>query len=256
MIASIMQPTYLPWSGYFDLIGQSDVFVFLDTVQFEKQSWQQRNRIKTPSGPLWLTVPCYQSLPQQIVDVRIDNKTDWRRKHWMSISANYSKAPFWRDYRERLEGIYSRDWDRLADLNIRLITLLTGLLGIEARFLNASELLRSDRSRSARLVEICADLGATVYLSPPGSFAYIHSDRPFAERGIRLAFQQYEHPVYPQRIGAFVSHLSVVDILLNCGPAALEILKSGRRRWLSASEMAVRGDENASPEQSRSSSDA
>ncbi len=160
MIAAIMQPTYLPWSGYFDLIDQSDVFVFLDTVQFEKQSWQQRNRIKTPSGPLMLTVPCVQSLPQRIVEVRIEPKSNWRRKHWLSIAANYSKAPYWHDFREPLEAIFSKEWDCLVDLNIALITLLTQRLGIEAVFLRTSELRMPERTRiSASLVEIYAAVG-------------------------------------------------------------------------------------------------
>jgi hypothetical protein len=237
MIAAIMQPTYLPWSGYFDLIDQSDVFVFLDTVQFEKQSWQQRNRIKTPSGPLLLTVPCLQSLPQRIIEVRIDRKINWRRKHWLSISANYSKAPYWKDYREPLEGIFAQEWDRLVDLNIGLITWLADRIGIDALFVRTSELLAPERTRTSCLVDICDQLDVDAYLSPRGAFAYLQSDQPFADLGIRLGFQQYDPPSYPQRFGEFVPYLSVLDLLLNAGPAALEVLRSGRRRWLSASEL-------------------
>jgi len=247
MIAAIMQPTYLPWSGYFDLIDQSDVFIFLDTVQFEKQSWQQRNRIKTPSGPLLLTVPCVQSLPQRIVEVRIEPKSNWRRKHWLSISANYSQAPYWHDLREPLEAIFSADWDCLVDLNIGLITLLTTRLGIEATFLRTSELLVPKRTRSESLVEICAQLGVDAYLSPRGAFAYLQSDRPFADRGIRLGFQRYDPPIYPQRFGDFIPYLSVLDLMLNVGPAALRVLRSGRRPWLSASELAAQDAENSTP---------
>jgi hypothetical protein len=239
MIAAIMQPTYLPWPGFFDLLDQSDVFVFLDTVQFEKQSWQQRNRIKTPSGPLWLSVPCVRSFGQRIADVSIDGTTHWRRKHWMSIVANYSSAPYWREYRGPLETVYTSEWKHVADLNIHLIKLLTNQLGIRATMLRSSELAASDRTRAARLVEICVQLGADVYLSPRGSSAYLQSEEEFAAHGIRLAFQHYEPPAYPQRYAPFVPYLSVLDLLLNVGPGALELLRSGRRPWLSIADLAA-----------------
>jgi hypothetical protein len=239
MITAIMQPTYLSWPGYFDLIDQCDVFVFLDTVQFEKQSWQQRNRIKTQTGPLWLTVPASRCLPQRIADVRIDESSHWRRKHWLSIATSYARAPYWPEYREPLEAIYMKKWIYLADLNIALTSLMARSLGLQARFLRTSEMLPIDQGKSARLVEICARLTADVYLSPRGSLAYMESELPFSERGIRLAFQQFEPPVYPQQFSGFIPYLSTLDLLLNVGPEALGVLRSGRRPWLTISELAA-----------------
>jgi len=256
MIVAIMQPTYLPWAGYFDLIDQCDAFVLLDTAQFAKQSWQQRNRIKTSSGPLWLTVPCSRCLPQRITDVCIDKSSNWRRKHWMSIAANYSQAPYWHDYRGPLEAIYLQHWDRLIDLNLALITLLTNFLGIEARFLRTSEMFPSNQTRTARLVEICVRLGADDYLSPRGSFAYLESERPFANQGIRLAFHQFEPPVYPQLFRDFVPYLSVIDLVLNLGPAALDVIRSARRPWLTFHELAAREDEEMIPREVNATFDA
>ena len=252
MIVAIMQPTYLPWAGYFDLIDQCDVFVFLDTAQFEKQSWQQRNQIKTPSGPLLLTVPCSQCLPQRIVDVRIDKSSNWRRKHWMSIAANYSRAPYWHDFRGPLEAIYARHWDCLIELNLAVITLLANLLGLDTRFLKTSEMFPSNQTKTARLVDICVRLGADNYLSPRGSFAYLESERPFADHGISLAFQQFEPLVYPQLFGDFIPYLSMIDLLMNLGPSALGLLRSVRRPWLTFAELAAQ----SIPQEVSSPSDA
>jgi hypothetical protein len=239
MIAVVMQPTYLPWIGYFDLIDQADVFVILDTVQFAKQSWQQRNRIKTPQGPLWLTVPVHQSLHQSIKDVRIDDKSPWRKKHWASLVANYGKSPYWSAYAPRLEAVYAEANDSLAELNVRLIATLKAMIGVDARFLRTSEMLPIDESKVEALVALCRHVGADVYLSPPGSFDYLQSEAPFEAHGIRLAFQQFAHPVYAQRFGDFVPYMSAIDLLFQCGPGALDVLRSGRREWKSAAEMAA-----------------
>ena len=239
MTIAIMQPTYLPWAGYFDLVDQGDLFVFLDTVQFEKQSWQQRNRIKTPSGALWLTVPCRQRLPQSITEVRIDPASKWRRKHWLSLSANYAHAPHWHVHRGALEAIYARDWDRLVDLNVAMITLMASLLGIAARFVRASEMSLESGDRTGRLVEICTRLGADTYLSPRGAFVYLESDRPFTDRGIRLRFQRFDTPEYRQSFGDFIPGLSAIDLLINEGPSALGLIRSARRPWLTFAELEV-----------------
>lgn len=237
MIAVVMQPTYLPWIGYFDLIDQSDVFVFLDTVQFEKQSWQQRNRIKTAKGTLWLTVPVYQSLKQKIVDVGIDNTKIWRRNHWMSLVNNYHRAPFWTTCGPKLETEYNQEWVRLTEFNIHLIGMFCDMLQIRPRFVRTSEMPDIEGQKTGLLTNICKALGADTYLSPVGSWAYLDSNAEFRNKGISLVFHQYEHPTYQQLYGAFVPYLSVVDLLMNMGPKAIEIIRSGRKASKSSEEM-------------------
>lgn len=228
MIAAIMQPTYLPWIGYFDLIDQSDAFVLLDTVAFSRQSWQQRNRIATPQGPLWLTVPVQRDPDQPIAEVTIDNGRPWRRKHWGSLEMNYRRAPFWAECSPALQHIYDREWTSLAQLNIELIQQLCTLAGIPANFVLASALGELGGGRDARLVEICRHLGGETYLSPLGALAYLEADTGFAAAGIELTFQNYRHPSYLQPGGAFQAHLSFLDALMNVGPEAASVMRDGR----------------------------
>lgn len=238
MVTVIMQPTYLPWMGYFDLIDQSEHFIFLDTVQFTKQSWQQRNRIKTPQGVNWLTVPVRQSLGQRILDVKVADPSALRKKHWTSITSNYGRCPHFEMVAAALEPIYLSGLEGLAELNIALIRALADLLTITTKIIRSSEMPVSVKQREGLLVELCCTVGADVYLSPPGSSAYLRSDREFRERGMSVAFQHFEHPVYPQRFGEFVPYLSVIDLLMNVGPSGLDVIRQGRRPWRSIEEMA------------------
>lgn len=237
VVVAIMQPTYLPWIGYFDLIDQSDVFVFLDTVAFSRQSWQQRNRILTRQGVQWLTVPVRHAQGAPIREIEIDSTRPWRRKHWATLEAAYRRSLYWPEHSEPLAEIYRRDWRSLADLDICLIEALAGQVGVEARFVRASALSPASRSREGALVDLCLELGATTYLSPPGSFSYLRSDSEFLAHGIDLRFQHFEHPVYPQQAGEFVPYLSAIDLSLNMGPDAGAVLRTGRRAGRSVEEM-------------------
>lgn len=230
MLAVIMQPTYLPWLGYFDLIDLSDVFVFLDTVQFSRQSWQQRNRIKSANGPQWLTVPVLTHLVDNLTirNIRINNRVNWREKHVKTIRQNYGRAPRYAHLSEVLEEFYGREHEWLADLNIRLILTLKDLLGIETRCIRSSELDVSG-GRVELLIEICRAVGASKYLSPRGSREYIDENNIFAKREIELAYHRYGHPEYPQLYGGFISHMSVIDLIFNTGEEALDIIRRGRR---------------------------
>lgn len=228
MKIAIMQPTYLPWIGYFDLIDQCDTFVFLDNVQFEKQSWQQRNRIKTSQGWQWLSVPIIHKFPQQINEVEINGTSNWQEKHWKSIAQSYGKVAWWDSYRGFVEGIYRTEWRYLADLNIFIITEVCKHLSIGTSFVKAGD-LEVKGGKVERLIGICHVLKADVYLSPPGSSDYIEQDNRFGDEGVLLAYHHYEHPTHKQLYGDFVSHLSIIDLLLNEGPQTLDIIRSGRK---------------------------
>lgn len=228
MTAVIMQPTYLPWIGYFDLMDSADIFVLLDMVQFEKQSWQQRNRIKTGKAESkWLTVPVVQGLKQKISDVRIETFNPWRRKHWGTIHQHYGRAPYWNQYSDGLSELYFKEWDYLFDWNVAVITFLKDQFGIKTQVLRASHMPVSG-NRVGLLVNICHYVNADVYLSPVGSADYIEENNIFAPEGISLIYQQFVHPVYRQLYGGFITHMSAIDLLFNEGPASLGIIRSGR----------------------------
>jgi hypothetical protein len=223
----IMQPTYLPWMGYFDLIYQSDIFVFLDDVQFTKQSWQQRNKIKTSNGEKWLTVPVIQNINQKINETKIDGKSNWKAKHIKSIKFNYSKSPYFDKYFKFFEEAYSLDWKYLADLNIHIIKWIAKQLDINKDFLRSST-INVKGKKTDFLVNMCKKLNADTYLSPLGSSVYIEKTL-FEKEGIKLEYQNFEHPTYRQLYGKFIPYLSVIDLLFNEGSNSPAIIRSGRR---------------------------
>jgi hypothetical protein len=238
MRIAIMQPMYLPWTGYFALMDQVDIFVFLDDVQFNHRSWQQRNRIKSPGGPLWLTVPVLTKgqRHQLIYEVEINSNEPWQRKHVKTISRNYSKARWTSEYLSWLEETLQCSWTSLCDLTISLINDLVRFLGINTSFIRASE-LKTAGSKVSKLISICQRLGADEYLSPIGSFEYIEADNRFLDLDIRLLYQNYEHPTHRQLHGDFLSHLSVVDLLLNEGSQSLEVIRAGERTPYTSEEV-------------------
>ncbi len=231
MRIAIMQPTYLPWLGYFDLLDQVDLFVLLDSVQFTKRSWQQRNRIKTPRGLEWLTVPVAVSgrYHQTIQEASIEDAGFWK-KHVRAIELNYRRAAHFSDTFAGLASVYENGapWDRLVDLNTRLIEWLAERLGIPTSVRTASS-LGVEGKRSGLLAEICQELGATEYLSALGSAVYLLGEmHEFTGRGIEVRFHNYSHPGYEQLFPPFAPYASVIDLLLNEGPRSLEIIRGGR----------------------------
>lgn len=243
MKIAIAQPTYLPWLGYFDLLDQVDKFVLLDTVQFEKQSWQQRNRIKTPTGLLWLTVPVVfrGRLGQRIMDVEIRDTEFWR-DHLRAIELNYRRARFFDKYFPALNELLraASSGLRLADLTIGLLRWLTEVLGITTPVVRSSD-LAVDGKRTQLLAEICCLLGATTYISPLGSADYLLNDLPILTgRGVDVVFQHYEHPEYGQLFLPFEAQASVLDLLFNEGESSLAIIRSGRRPPFAPAEVASR----------------
>lgn len=220
MNVAIHQPQYLPWLPYFIKIEESDVFIFLDTVDFQKNGLQNRNQIKTAQGPHWLTVPVRQQLGQKIRDVKIDNNTDWRRKHWQTIQQCYRKVPVFKAYEKDLETLYAREWDELNQLNIELTTLMLGWMNIRTQIIRSSQ-MKATGAASDLVLNLCLEAGATRYLSGTGGKNYLDPES-FEKAGVEIVFRPSVLPVaYPQLFpqAGFINQLSALDIVLNCGEA-------------------------------------
>jgi len=229
--AAIMQPTYLPWMGYFDLMDQCDLFVILDSVQFEKRSWQQRNRIKTPSGELMLSVPVLSKgrFDQEIREVQIDTAKNFQEGHLKAIKFNYAKAKYFDRYMGGLEEILLKKHKILADFNVELILWLKNALNIQTSLLRSSDLNVAGK-KAELLVGICRSIGAGGYVSPQGARVYIEGTDIFPKNNIELRYQEFEHPIYTQMFGDFIPYMSVVDLLFNEGEKSLDIIRSGRKK--------------------------
>jgi hypothetical protein len=242
MIITIHQPQYLPWHGYFDKIDQSDIFVILDDVQFKKNEWQNRNRIKTSQAWQWITVPILHSFPEDIKNIRIDNKSDWKRKHLNTLITNYSKARFFKDYITFFKDIIynqNQGWNYLVDLNIEIIYYLLDVLGVKREIMLSSSLqlnekpthpyrTRLEDESSERLINICKLIGGDTYLSGQGGQNYMNVKR-FHEEGINVVFQDFKLTPYNQLFGDFIPNLSVIDLLFNHGKESMDIIRRYRR---------------------------
>lgn len=228
MKAAIMQPTYLPWMGYFALMDQVDEFVFLDSVQFTRRSWQQRNRIKSPQGEHCLTIPVFKKglRDQLIKDVVIDKSSDYARDHMMTIKLSYAQAPYFKEYHQEIFSIFERGHERLADLTIDLIVRLKDVLGIKTKCLKSSD-LNIDGKKDGLLSDICLHLKVDHYVSPVGSKVYLLDSPEFTDKHIQVSYNEYQHPEYHQLFGSFLPYMSVIDLLFNEGPKSLEIIRSG-----------------------------
>jgi hypothetical protein len=203
---------------------QADVFCFLDNVQYKKNEWQNRNRIKTAHSWQWITVPVCFRFPQKINKVEINTTQPWVKKHLQALVTNYSKAPYFEDYFSTFEECLRRDWKWLFELNIFLIEHIGKLLGVQQKqTILASELPLSN-DPTGRLVDICKSVGADTYLAGQDGANYMNLER-FDENNINVIFQEFQHPVYSQLFNEFQSHLSVVDLLFNCGPESVEIIR-------------------------------
>lgn len=246
MLVAAMQPTYLPWLGYFDLLDQVNLFVLLESVQFEKQSWQQRNRLRTPNGLEWLTVPVLISgrFGQCIDSVQI-KVGEFPTKHLKTVRQHYGRCKYFEQYWPEFQRIMleAEEHASLAELNIWLLRWLADCLGITTPIMRTTEVYRGNASRSDRLVEILQRVGADVYLSPRGSLEYLEADREvFSRAGIPVVFQTFDHPTYLQRYQPFMVGASAIDLLFNEGPGALSIIRSGRRQSESLDDIIQKKD--------------
>ncbi|MBI3399379.1 MAG: WbqC family protein [Deltaproteobacteria bacterium] len=225
MRIGILQPGYLPWLGFFEQMHKSDVFVIYDDVQYDKEGWRNRNRIKTANGIQWLTVPVMVRLETNplVYEVKIDNKTNWRKKHLFSIKQNYSKAQYFKKYIDIFEEAYSKEWGHLVDIDMYFILKLAECLGMGDKKLFKSSTLNVRGERIERLINICNSFNADTFYEGAAGRDYI-DDAYFAQYGIKVEFQDYKHPVYKQLYGDFVPYLSVIDLLFNHGEESLAIL--------------------------------
>lgn len=225
MTGVILQPNYIPWRGYFDLIHLADVFVFFDDVQYTDRDWRNRNIVRHESGPRWITVPVIKKglRGQLIKDTRIDNSVSWSAKHWTLLTHCYAKAHYFKHYQSDFEELYGRRWDNLCDLNIEFTTTICRLLSISrTRFVRSSS-LRIEGKKSERLVNICKRLGITTYVSGPAGSNYIEEDL-FKQNGIHLVYHQYNYPPYEQLHVPFESNVTVLDLLFNCGESSPDFI--------------------------------
>jgi hypothetical protein len=217
----IQQPGYLPWIGYFEQIYSVDTFVFFDDVQFNKRSWKTRNRIKTNNSYLWLTVPVLHANSHKLLikDVEIDYTQRWITKHLKSIYWAYKKSKYFDEIYPLIETELKIEHKYLVDLCCRLIEKIARYLGIETIFTRSSSLNCSGVHKEKRILDICSKLNSK-HLYNGANAREVLDLKYFEEAGIRVEFQDFEHPVYPQLHGEFIPFLSVIDLLFNCGPGS------------------------------------
>lgn len=223
MLVGIHQLHYLPWLRYFEKIARSDVFIVLDNIQYNKNGWQNRNRIKTPQGELVLTVPVLDAYAQSLDEVVIDNHGSWQKKHWRSMQQSYSKAPHYASYAPFLESCYGTRWELLNDLNRHMLDGFIEALGITTQVVYASE-LDVPGTATERLVNLIQAVGGTQYYSGAYALDAYLDAAALKAAGIELVLQQWHAPDYPQLHGPFIPDLSILDLIMNCGPNALRTI--------------------------------
>lgn len=228
MIVAIHQPQYMAWGGYFHKMDAADVFVFLDTVQYKKNEYQNRNLIKGPTGPQWLTVPVLYRFGQAIREVPINAAVPWAKKHLAAIVSCYGRAPHFDRYIGEFERLYAGSYVTVAEVSMATARMVARLLGLRTELAVASGLGPVNDQRDRRLAEIVKLVGGDTYLSGSGGRGYINEDI-FNEEGIRLVFQEFSAPVYPQLFGEFAPNLSIADLMFNVGPGAIDYLRGAIR---------------------------
>lgn len=245
MIVAAHQPNFIPWLGYFDKMRKADLFITVDHVQMERQSYQNRVRIKTGAGTRWITVPVIQtSRAERIMDKRIDNSREgrfrWSRKMSLTLKYAYQSAPYYRAYAPALEEIFEAPWERMAELNGRLIEFCRAALGIRTPMLTSSS-LKISGTKSDMVLNMCREAGAEVYLAGYGA-SRDYLDVPAFERaGIRVVWQDFDHPRYRQYpcCDVFIENLSALDMIFNCGPGSREFLRGARASFAAPAGAAV-----------------
>jgi hypothetical protein len=224
---AILQSNYVPWKGYFDLINLVDEFVLLDDVQYTKGDWRNRNRIKTPHGLRWLTIPVLvKDLQHQAIKDTLISDERWSRRHWLTLSQSYARSEFFHLYRDLFQDLYLGCEERsLSRINHRFLVAICDILGIRTKISWSMDYRLTD-GKTDRLIDLCRQLGATEYVSGPAARAYIDDTR-FGEANILLRYVDYSgYPEYPQLYPPFEHGVSILDLLFSCGPRSRDYLKS------------------------------
>jgi hypothetical protein len=216
----------MPWLGYFDRIAKSDLHIVLDHVQFEKNSITNRNKLRTANKWCWITVPVstknmFGGLP--IRELKIDNSSKWGKKHWGTMIASYSRAPYFGKHYSFFQSLYMQDWPLLSPLLEESTQYFLKELGISTRIVRSSD-LSPTKSKGDLILELCKKVGATTYISGPFGRAYLNQGA-FDDARIKLQFHDYKHPIYSQSFDGFEPFMSIVDLLFNHGSNSLEILR-------------------------------
>ena len=215
-IISIHQPNYIPWLGYFYKIYQSDVFVFLDNVQYSNKGMHDFHYIKNPQGRLRLKIPVKANFGDYILDVRLNNELKWRENHLQQLESNYKKAPYFKEVFQDVQTIFSQEYEFISTMNMRLIELITAKFGIETTFIKSSDLCVVDTEKNDRIYSICKKLNAAIYYSGTGAAVYQDAEE-FKSKGIELLYSTFKPFKYPQFWGEFESNISILDYLMHCG---------------------------------------
>jgi hypothetical protein len=217
---AILQSNYIPWKGYFDIIHDVDVFVFYDDVQYTNRDWRSRNKIKTPNGSNWLTIPIGSHTNKLICEIELIDQ-GWKEKHVKSIHHNYSKAPYYKQFKEIIDEVYiERDWTHLSKLNQYLImTISQRILNLKTTFMDSRD-FSVQGDRQDKLINIIKDVGGDLYVSGPAAQSYIQ-DEKFIEQGIVVEYKQYNgYPEYNQLYPPFDHYVSILDLLFHVGSDA------------------------------------
>jgi len=222
MIITIHQPEHLPWLGFFHKAYQVDHIVILDNVQFRKNYFQNRNKIRTKEGWQWITVPVSRSLDTIIKDVLITDEPRWKEKWWNAVYLNYNSSKYFYDYEKQLHKILDSSTNNLCDLNVYLLKLIFKILGIKAQITMASELKVEGRSGEL-ILDICKKVKAKTYISGISGKDYLDI-KAFNDAGIDITFQEFHHPIYKQLYSPFMPCMSVVDLIFNHGAESMNII--------------------------------
>jgi len=227
MILTAHQPVYLPWLGLFHKIILADTFVSFNQVQYLPKDWNNRNKIKTDNGWIWMTVPVLKSgyREKTIAEIKINNDTRWNIKHWRTINQFYGKAPYFKKYKNFFHDVYlNNEWEYLIDINEYMLKWFLEEMSINIKFIDAKELNLSGK-KSELVLNMCKKLKATTYIFGIQGAEYANLDS-FKENDVNLIFQDYEHPEYQQLFSKFLPNLSIIDLLFNHGLDSKNIIMS------------------------------
>lgn len=246
----ILQPGYLPWLGFFDLMSKADTFVIFDDVQYTLRDWRSRNRIKTPDGVIWLTVPVKaKGVRGKLVrDVAVDNTNHWQERHLKNLESFYKRARYFNEIMLLINDVYKKKYAFLMDVDMDLILAIKKYLSLESNITFSSE-IPSISKKDEKLLSICKYLNATHYLSGNAAKEYLR-EKLFEDEGIVVEWHNYHHPYYNQlwlKENGFISHLSVIDLLFNHGPESAAII-TGQKTMAEPEGIRIRHVDAVRPE--------